>query len=72
MLADAENYRAIRITDIPFGALDVVRTGSFPQLVAVIKRPVLGPAVLGTPATVRDAVVYGPIQSRTISTGLAT
>ena len=70
MLGNAENHCAVRIPDIPLGALEIVRAGCLVQLVAGVKRPVLGPAALGTPSAMRDVVLDGPVQRRPICTGL--
>ena len=37
-----------------------------------INRMILGSSASETPAAIKDAVVYGPIQSRTIGAGLTT
>ena len=72
MLANAENHCAIRIPNIPFGALEIARAGRLVQLVAGIKWLVLGPAAFGTPSAMRDVVLDGPVQRRSVCAGLTT
>jgi hypothetical protein len=71
MLADAENHGGIRIPNIPFGSLGVIAAGRLVQLILGIDWTILSSPPLWTPASMCDAVFYGPIQSRTISAGLS-
>src|SRR5580692_9291342 len=72
VLANSENHCAIRIPDIPFSALRAIAARGVLQLILGIDWPVLSFSAFGTPTTMRDAVVYGPIQTSTISAGLTT
>ena len=70
-LPDGKNHCAVRISRIPFRALDVVRTGRFLQWVSGVYRAVLGPSALRAPAAVRDCTLDGEIQRGTVSASLA-
>ena len=69
MLRQTENHRAIRIPCIPFGSLEITAAGGFLQLILGIDRTIFGSSAFRTPAAMRNAVFYGPIQTSAISAG---
>jgi len=59
---EGENYRAIAVSRVPLGALQVIRGRRFFEIVAGIERPIFRFAALWTPSAVRYAAGNRPIQ----------
>lgn len=64
------DQRPVAVTDVPPCTLPIVRARRFGQHVVAGNRAILGAAAGWTPATVRHAIRYRPIERCTVSTGL--
>ena len=69
---DGENYRGIRVSDIPLSPLKVTRRRSFDELVLGADDAVFSLPALGTPASMRESKAGRDIQPSAVSACLAS
>ena len=64
--SDGENYRGIRVSDIPLSPLKVTRRRSFDELVLGADDAVFSLPALGTPASMRESKADRDIQTSAV------
>jgi len=71
-LSQREDDVSVRIANIPNGALFVVGSSRFPQLIAGRDEAVFCLSSLGAPTAVRQAMLDCPVKGRSVSASLST
>lgn len=69
-LLNGKDHCAVRIPGIPFRPLVVFGAGRLLQCVPGINWTILGQSAIGTPATVLDSMLDGPVQRGPVSASL--
>lgn len=67
-----DNQGGVRLLDVESGALRIGHVSCFLQLIAFRDATVLGESTCRTPSAVWNMVSDGPVESRSVGTGLAT
>lgn len=72
LVGQGEDDGGIRLNNIHFCALQIIRRRRFHQRVLLVDSPAFRLSTLGTPAAMRNLISDGPIQPCGVSTSLAS